>query len=113
MALQLTFAAADDILQRDTEILLWDIPAFWELTQRGLVYTSKNVVVISSGNGLSPARRQAITWTWCIANWIHGDQIQRNVVENTIILLKEMHLKCRLQHDSLIVCVNSLRPSDA
>ena len=56
------------------------------------MYASMNWVIIGSGNGLSPDRRQAITWTNAdlfIVSWTPGNIFQWNLNRNSIIFIQE------------------------
>ena len=55
------------------------------------IYASVNWVIIGSGNGVSPVRRQAITWTqcWLIVNWTPGKKFQWNLNQNSTIFFQE------------------------
>ena len=61
------------------------------------VSTSNN---IGSDNGLSPWRRQAITWTkcWDIVNWTRKKKLQGNLNRNSYISMK-MNLKMSYQNE--------------
>ena len=56
------------------------------------------LTIISSDNGLSPGRRQAIIWTnaWIMLIWTLKNKLQWN--ENSWISFKKVHLKCRLEN---------------
>ena len=60
-----------------------------------------NWVIISPGNGLSPVRRQAITWTQCcfIVNWTPKNNFQWNSKWNSIIFIQENTFE-------IVVCQN-------
>ena len=62
---------------------------------RVYIYASVNWVSISSGNGLSPVRRQAITWTYVGLLWIgllgtNFSEIRMGILSLTF---KKIHLK--------------------
>ena len=50
-----------------------------------------NLTIIGSDNGLSPDRRQALTWTNAefIVNWTHRNKLQSNLNSNSNIFIQE------------------------
>ena len=55
------------------------------------IYASVNWASIGSGNGLSPVRRQAITWTRAglLSIGLNGNEFQWNSNRNSVIFIQE------------------------
>ena len=52
------------------------------------INASLNYVIIGSGNGLSPVRRQTVTWTITDVSWTIGNAFQYNLNQNTKLAIQ-------------------------